>query len=47
MIDAAMLCTFTVVAEPAKSTKQAKNITQYRQAIFKLVKSNVGVDFIV
>jgi cytochrome c556 len=42
MIGAAMLSTFTTVAEPAKSAKQAKGVTEYRQAIFKLVKSNVG-----
>jgi cytochrome c556 len=42
IIGAAMLSTFTVAAEPAKSVKQAKGVTEYRQAIFKLVKSNVG-----
>jgi cytochrome c556 len=43
IIGTAMLNTFTVFAEPAKSAKQAKDVTQFRQAIFKLVKSNVGV----
>jgi cytochrome c556 len=37
-----MLSTFTVLAEPAKSAKQAKAVIQYRQAVLKLVKSNVG-----
>ena len=42
IIGTAMLSTFTVLAEPAKSAKQAKAVTEYRQAILKLVKSNVG-----
>ena len=42
MIGTALLSTFTVFAEPAKSAKQAKGATEYRQAIFKLVKSSVG-----
>jgi cytochrome c556 len=42
MIGAAVLSTFSVLADPAKSAKQAKGVTEYRQAIFKLVKSNVG-----
>ena len=42
IIGTAMLNTFTVFAEPAKSAKQAKDVTQFRQALFKLVKSNVG-----
>ena len=42
MIGTAMLSTFTVFAEPAKSAKQAKDITAFRQAILTLVKSNVG-----
>jgi cytochrome c556 len=41
-IGTAMLSTFSVFAEPAKSAKQAKDLTEYRQAILKLVKSNVG-----
>jgi cytochrome c556 len=39
----AILSTSSVWAEPAKSDKQAKAVTEYRQAILKLVKSNVGV----
>ncbi|WP_339723583.1 cytochrome c [uncultured Paraglaciecola sp.] len=42
MIGSAMLSTFSVLAEPAKSAKQAKDVTEFRQAIFTLVKSNVG-----
>ena len=42
MISTAMLSTFTVLAEPAKSLKQAKGATEFRQAILTLVKSNVG-----
>ena len=42
IIGTAMLNTFTVFAEPAKSGKQAKDVTEFRQALFKLVKSNVG-----
>jgi cytochrome c556 len=42
LIGTAMISTFSVLAEPAKSAKQAKDVTQYRQAILKLVKSNVG-----
>lgn len=42
MIGTAMLSTFTVFAEPAKSAKQAKDVAEFRQSIFTLVKSNVG-----
>jgi cytochrome c556 len=42
IIGTAVLSTVSVLAEPAKSAKQAKGVTEYRQAIFKLVKSNVG-----
>jgi cytochrome c556 len=42
IIGTAMLSTFTVFAEPAKSAKQAKDVTEFRQAILTLVKSNVG-----
>lgn len=42
IIGTAILCTFSVLAEPAKSAKHAKDVTEYRQAILKLVKSNVG-----
>lgn len=42
IIGTAMLSTFTVLAEPAKSAKQAKGAIEFRQAIFTLVKSNVG-----
>jgi cytochrome c556 len=42
IIGAALLCTFSVFAEPAKSAKQAKDVTEFRQAILTLVKSNVG-----
>lgn len=38
----AMLSVFSVAAEPAKSAKHAKDVTQYRQALLTLVKSNVG-----
>ena len=43
IIGAVILSTFSVFAEPAKSAKQAKDVTQFRQAILTLVKSNVGV----
>lgn len=43
IIGSAMLSTFSVVAEPAKSAKHAKDVTEFRQAIFTLVKSNVGI----
>ena len=43
IIGTAMLSTFSVFAEPAKSDKQAKDVTEFRQSIFTLVKSNVGV----
>ena len=43
IIGTAMLSTFSVFAEPAKSEKQAKDVTKFRQAILTLVKSNVGV----
>lgn len=43
IIGIAMFSTFSLSAQPAKSAKQAKAATEYRQAIFKLVKSNVGV----
>ena len=42
MIGTAMLSTFTVLAEPAQSAKQAKDVAEFRQSIFTLVKSNVG-----
>jgi cytochrome c556 len=42
LIGTAMMSTFSVLAEPAKSAKQAKDVTEYRQAILRLVKSNVG-----
>jgi cytochrome c556 len=42
LIGSAMLSTFSVFAEPTKSAKQAKDVTQFRQAILKLVKNNVG-----
>jgi cytochrome c556 len=42
IIGSAILSTFSVFAEPAKSAKQAKGSIEYRQAILKLVKSNVG-----
>jgi cytochrome c556 len=42
IIGTAMLSTFTVFAEPAKSAKQAKDVTEFRQAVLTLVKSNVG-----
>jgi cytochrome c556 len=43
IIGSALLSTFSVFAEPAKSDKQAKDVTEFRQAILTLVKSNVGV----
>ena len=43
MLGTIMLGSLAVNAEPAKSAKQAKGATQYRQAILTLVKSNVGV----
>lgn len=43
MIGTAMLSTFSVLAEPAKSAKHAKDVTEFRQALLILVKSNVGV----
>ena len=42
ILSAALLSSFTVLAEPAKSKKHAADAIKYRQAIFKLVKSNVG-----
>jgi len=42
IIGTAILSTFSVSAEPAKSAKQAKDVTEFRQAILTLVKSNVG-----
>ena len=42
IIGSAILGSFAVLAEPAKSAKQAKGAAEYRQAIFRLVKSNVG-----
>ena len=36
------LGTFSISANKAASDKQANEATEYRQAIFKLVKSNVG-----
>jgi cytochrome c556 len=43
IIGTTMLSTFSVCAEPAKSAKQAKDVTEFRQAILSLVKSNVGI----
>ena len=43
IIGIAILSSFSVFAEPAKSDKQAKDVTEYRQALLTLVKSNVGV----
>lgn len=37
-----LLGAFSVSAAPAKSEKQAGSAIEYRQAIFQLVKSNVG-----
>lgn len=42
ILGAALLSAFSVSAEPAKSAKQAKDVTEFRQAILTLVKSNVG-----
>jgi cytochrome c556 len=42
IIGAAVLSTFSVLAEPAKTEKQAQGVTKNRQAILTLVKSNVG-----
>jgi cytochrome c556 len=42
IIGTAILSSFTAFAEPAKSAKQAKGVTEFRQAILTLVKSNVG-----
>lgn len=42
IVGAAMLSTFSVIADPAKSEKQAQDVTKFRQAILTLVKSNVG-----
>lgn len=39
---ASLMIGFAVSAQPAKSAKQASDVTEFRQAIFKLVKSNVG-----
>ena len=33
----------SVMAEPAKSDKQAQSAVQFRQALFQLVRSNVGI----
>ncbi len=40
---ASLMIGFAVSAQPAKSAKQARDVTEFRQAIFQLVKSNVGV----
>lgn len=42
MAGVSLLLTLALGAEPAKSEKQAGNAIQYRQAIFQLIKSNVG-----
>jgi cytochrome c556 len=42
VLGAVLFGTLSVSATPAKSAKHAKDVTQYRQAILKLVKSNVG-----
>lgn len=42
IIGTAMLSSFSVFAEPAKSAKQARDVTEFRQALLTLVKSNVG-----
>ena len=42
ILSTALLGTFSVSAAPAKSAKQAGGAIKYRQAIFQLVKSNVG-----
>jgi cytochrome c556 len=42
MLSALLLSAFTASAAPAKSAKQAGQAVEFRQAIFKLVKSNVG-----
>ena len=36
------LVAFTVVAEPAKSLKQAEKVTELRQSVFSLLGSNMG-----
>jgi cytochrome c556 len=39
---ASVLCAPLAVAQEAKSEKQAKSAVQFRQAIFQLVRSNMG-----
>ncbi|MEP2650635.1 MAG: cytochrome c [Paraglaciecola sp.] len=43
VLSATLLSSFAVLAQPAKTAKQAAGATEARQAIFKLVKSNVGI----
>lgn len=42
ILSALLLSAFSVIAAPAKSEKQAKQAVEFRQSIFKLIKSNVG-----
>lgn len=42
IVCASLLMGFPVSAQSASSAKQAKQAVEFRQAIFKLVKSNVG-----
>ncbi|MFT2091747.1 c-type cytochrome [Paraglaciecola sp. 2405UD69-4] len=43
MLSVSLLSSVAVMAQPAKSAKQAAGAIEARQAIFKLVKSNVGI----
>lgn len=42
LLSALLFSAFTASAAPAKTAKQAAQAAEFRQAIFKLVKSNVG-----
>lgn len=42
LVGALLVSSFNVVAEPAKSAKQANSAIQFRQALLQLVRSNVG-----
>jgi cytochrome c556 len=42
LLSALLFSAFTANAAPAKTAKQAAQTVEFRQAIFKLVKSNVG-----
>ena len=42
MLGTVMLSSLSSFAEPARSEKQAKDVTEFRQAVLTLVKSNVG-----